>query len=942
MRSITAPGRPSSRRLTMAASLAIMIAVGAGATAWGQVAYTLDVTQPGGVIRMLVESPELVPVDDNWWYRPAGRVQLITGPSIPTGGNPTVSGDEDQTFCSRILTIDPDNDLYGFTSTTVFSINNSNPDPDVEWQGYIDIHELMAAASTEAYVGDLENYWIAPLAAGVRNVEGIARVPLDDNYDEETEFLEVFHEYTLIHDMLVLALTVYNPTDKEQYVGVRCLFDGTFGGLTGRDGQPVILPDGQMFDTEKVFPDPETGEGLPRRWVMYDNPTNPGLAVKGILDAFEITDPGLADSSAGAPDAIEFGTYNRLSWAGFDFEPASVAGFVGEDWAYANKWEEQRLAARHSRRYVSYFGLGVASADYDPPFALAGYGPVRLVQQAGDDPSTPAELEEFYLTDPEGRSPFPVSAYVDNFSPSPLLNPQVTIDLGDSGLVLWPSTQTYSKSLGIVSRNEMAGATWTLRAGPGAAGVAEIRFTMRGKEVVRKIYIPAIPVLDPEIDVNGLAMVSIPYEFTNTDAEHVFQSLGSLQPGGNAALIRWDPPSACYRWFPDPFVTNVVPGEGYWLLNRTGATINLPNDATPVNTDVPYVVNLRAGWNQIGGPFIVPQRFDSIRVIGPYANEWTMQEAIDRSLLLGTVFSYNPNSGDYEWVAELPEVMIDPYVGYWLLAYDDISLSSVAPLLLMPAGTASPRASTEPVSENNWRVELVTSVAAQRRAGRYFGVSPTAQDGTDKGDIPCPPAAMSGGVNLQAAFVRDTASPYVQDLHAPGSAKPWRFAVTTDAANERVSLSWPDLSAMPANLTVVLEDLSTGQRCFMRTVGSYSYSSGAAGGTREFSITVKPRTVASPMVTSAEVAQTGGGFEIAYTLSTQAAVDIEVRNISGVLIKRVVSGAISEAGTNTALWNGRSEAGTSIPSGRYLCKITARCPDTGQASNLVRTFEVMR
>jgi len=166
--------------------------------------------------------------------------------------------------------------------------------------------------------------------------------------------------------------------------------------------------------------------------------------------------------------------------------------------------------------------------------------------------------------------------------------------------------------------------------------------------------------------------------------------------------------------------------------------------------------------------------------------------------------------------------------------------------------------------------------------------------------------------------------------------------VVTDAANERVTISWPDLSALPPGLTAVLEDLATGQRCFMRTTNSYSYNSGPAGGAREFSITVKPRGAASTVVTGASVSQTAAGYAITYTLSSSAVVDVEIRNISGILVKKLASGTASEAGTNSVLWDGRSEAGTRVPNGRYLCTITARSPETGQSSNIVRTFEVAR
>jgi len=127
---------------------------------------------------MWVESPEIVPIDSDWWYRPAGRFLLLTGPNAPMGGNPMVSGDEGRVFCSNIYDIDADNGIYGFTSSIAFSIDQTNPDTNVTG-GVYDIHELMAAVSPDASVANLTNYWIAPLTATARGVEGIAIIPLD-------------------------------------------------------------------------------------------------------------------------------------------------------------------------------------------------------------------------------------------------------------------------------------------------------------------------------------------------------------------------------------------------------------------------------------------------------------------------------------------------------------------------------------------------------------------------------------------------------------------------------------------------------------------------------------------------------------------------------------------------------------------------------------------
>lgn len=953
--------RNRKQQITLNAGLIAVLLVLSAVAGWAQQAqYVHDVTHPGGLTRLVVAAPELVQVEENYWMRPAGRFQLWSGSSVPTGGNPMRPGDESRIICSQEYL--STNGFYAFTSRIQFSIDNTvvssaqvkpaqqddeeeeEEEPEDEAK-YVDIHELMEAAATAASAGDLENYWLSPLVSGRRDVQGTARIPLNaDTASEATRFLEVYHHFTLIHDMLLVELIITNTSNTEHLVGTRIIFDTGFGGVSIYDGQPIFLPDGTMIESERVFPDPQDPSAtMPASWVTYDNLDNPVLALKGVVEGTEVHNPGWANEAAGLPDAIEFGTFGRIGASWFDFVPNLFTPITDEDWAYAVKWEEKRLAPGQSRRYVTYLGLGVASADYDPPFAVAGYGPYKLIQREGDDPATPDVTEEYYLADQDGQSPFPVALYVDNFSPSVLSNATATIDL-PPGLELWPSTQARTKSLGLIGRNELAGATWTVRASGARPGLAEIKLTgPRGKTVRRKIYIPALPIFIPQPSVTGLEMISIPYEFTNNDPEHVFASLGSLLSGGSAALIRWDPYSLRYCWFPDLFVTSVSPGLGYWLLNQAAVTVRLPADAQSISLSQIYSVSLSRGWNQIGSPFTISVRFDTLRVIGPYGQEWTLLEAIARDLLQPTIFSFNPQTNEYEWEMALSRIHLDPYMGYWLLAKDDITLVFPPPTVLMPM---QQRESRELAAlEEGWQVELVVTGAGVRRAGRAFGVSPNSAPGFDRTDVPSPPLPLTEGPSLQAEFINSQSSqpPCLVDMRpADGTENTWELAITTNARDQDIVLSWPNLATLPGSLTAVLQDAATGQCRYMRTTSSYHYNSGD-GGRRVFRITVQPKDDSGPTVTEVQAtAAPQGNWVISYTLSAPASVKIQIRNISGVVVKRLQQDQIAMAGRNTTLWNGRSDQGTVIPAGRYLCEITAQSPDTGQVSRVVTTMAVVR
>jgi len=447
-----------------------------------------------------------------------------------------------------------------------------------------------------------------------------------------------------------------------------------------------------------------------------------------------------------------------------------------------------------------------------------------------------------------------------------------------------------------------------------------------------------------EVDgISGLAMMSFPYEFTNADAEVVLASLGDLTLGGanDPALIRWDSTASRYRTFPCEFLTYIIPGEGYWVYNPDAETILLPEDAAEVASD-DYVIDLAEGWVQIGCPFVLPVQFQDIEVLRR-GEVWSMEQAVVRNYIQPAVFSYNPTTEEYEWELQLSDVWLDPFAGYWVLARDEIQL--VVPPPSEPAGAVAPAVESNGEESTGWQVQLGVAGAGRICADRAFGVDEVAEAGLDRRDVPSPPSAAGSGETLQAEFVSLThqAPPCLVDVRpCAQTEQTWYLAITTDAPDEFIRVSWPSLEALPADMIAILEDTASGQKIWMRTNSAYSYNS-SEGGLRLLKISVRPVDSITPVVSQVTAtAAPGGSWAISYSLSSAAAVQARIRNISGVVVKHLVSGELNEAGRNVVLWSGRSDRGTAVPSGRYLIEIEARSPDTGQTGRIISAFAVMR
>jgi hypothetical protein len=99
--------------------------------------------------------------------------------------------------------------------------------------------------------------------------------------------------------------------------------------------------------------------------------------------------------------------------------------------------------------------------------------------------------------------------------------------------------------------------------------------------------------------------------------------------------------------------------------------------------------------------------------------------------------------------------------------------------------------------------------------------------------------------------------------------------------------------------------------------------------------------VSTTAVTALSVQQVSTqAVAITYSLSAEADVTIEVRNIAGRMIRQMVAGPTGQ-GLQTATWNLRNASGSPVPSGTYICTLIARAQDGSQA-RAVNTATVRR
>ena len=111
---------------------------------------------------------------------------------------------------------------------------------------------------------------------------------------------------------------------------------------------------------------------------------------------------------------------------------------------------------------------------------------------------------------------------------------------------------------------------------------------------------------------------------------------------------------------------------------------------------------------------------------------------------------------------------------------------------------------------------------------------------------------------------------------------------------------------------------------------------------RRFEIEVSDTPQGLLTVTTSAAQAAGRGASVSYTLSREAQVTVEIRNLAGRLVAAIDAQATQPAGRNVATWGGRTQAGTTVPAGRYLIRVIARSADGQEASAMATVTIAVR
>jgi len=353
-------------------------------------------------------------------------------------------------------------------------------------------------------------------------------------------------------------------------------------------------------------------------------------------------------------------------------------------------------------------------------------------------------------------------------------------------------------------------------------------------------------------------------------------------------------------------------GRGYFAKWASSGSVTAYMTGTPVAP--PQTLTVPAGWNLITNPFLTDLSLSQVSLGGtPFRYAWWW------------------DGSQYRLVANvaLPpigaETQLRPWVGYWVKAVAGGTIQ---------LGGGGPVGAPVPLALGGNDAVLVPLVA---RAGDAQDAVCICGVGQSAEAVANPPFA-AGSVDL--AFLGGP-EPLAIDVRTGTVAQKWDLLCKTDLPNVQVTISAADLSRLPRDYTVLLTDLDTGKKTYLRTSAGYTFTAGPQGAERRLTLEILPRS-ATALVTAVAVAQAEAGrVVVTYGLSAPASVTAEVMNIAGRMVKRLAVERPETAGSHTLSWDLTNSVGSVVPRGTYLLTIVARTED-GQQVKAVRAFTVSR
>lgn len=617
------------------------------------------------------------------------------------------------------------------------------------------------------------------------------------------------------------------------------------------------------------------------------------------------------------------------------------------DTAFVQKWAPQVVPSGGSREIVAYYRGTWGNANFTRPYAVVVDAPRVL----SVDPASPTQ----YL-----NNPATFRVYIDNIrgyttldQEIPLEDVRVTLTFpdGKAGLDNGDGTigaTTITRFISRILPRQVGNIDFPIRVSDAANGdvpyTVSITTRTNANRVVNGIIkASAQPRLPLEAGAN---LVGTPYNYANGS----WESILGLTVDQQFRAFTWDPQQGEYV-----IQTGPERGVGTWIVSDADLGVRplAGSPSTPPDLGVGApLITLKSGWNLISNPYPYPVPIGQLVGVSASTPDTTQtyQQLVNSGVLSGAVAYYDTTlaTPQYVYLSGFDEP-IQPNRGYWIFVNTDSDLTLSFPPVFepfVPGGFSNGRAlnrtaggSSSAGRRSNWSLQVAARTADRVDAQNRIGVAADAASARNLSAVHAPLTPEKKAVavsilgnlgnkkrNLARAFVTGdgTQTFDVQVLSRQGGP---------------VTVSFPDIAAVPANVKLTLVDAVSRRRIDLRSTPSYAVTTEPRIA-RNLKI-VAETTVAQAIIRSlsATVVNTGVGraARADYDLGQSGRVTVRVLR-NGALVATPRNGA-TQTGRASTTWNFRDAAGRPVPAGTYTIEVTVVTPSGARQT---ATVDVIR
>ncbi|HEY3780411.1 MAG TPA: hypothetical protein VGL56_04955 [Fimbriimonadaceae bacterium] len=429
---------------------------------------------------------------------------------------------------------------------------------------------------------------------------------------------------------------------------------------------------------------------------------------------------------------------------------------------------------------------------------------------------------------------------------------------------------------------------------------------------------------------NGANLITAPYVFQDSSWIDILSNfVAPTIPGASVQTYIWDANRQGYD-----ISLSASRGNSIWAVynNPTGKPVFADFNGTPSITasfdDTTQQIELKPGWNMIANPFDLEFPINEINGVAASNSSqvYTYNELVGLGYLSGYAAAWDPVGQAYGYI-DGNTGNLEPNTGYWVdnLLQNDITIA-YPPLFSEATPGSSNRAPSAPIGVGEWVLQLnvaeglVSDIGNSLRTVNNMRELPTATIYK----VPMAPTQK-----LELAFVGANAQGKSVLLHqavaVTNTSYVWNAVVNSQEPGN-ISVSWPQITTVPAKFGVLLVDKVNGVVVDMRQSPSYTYTEVTQTSQRQFQIVVKPITTGA-IVTSIASAPTNLGTkheeQISYKLAVAATTTSKIYTATGVLVATLHSNRADKVGVGVDLWNMENTLNKAVAPGSYTVKISA-------------------